>query len=220
MSRCARWTCLAVFFAASGIAVAKEKSKPVLSQFILDARTVVVWIDPDAGIPVNDPLANRTAQSDVEKALLKWGRYRAAMDILTADIVIVVRKGSTQAITPTIGGVPTNDRPIIVQGAGDTVRVGVQQGRPPGDPQPDAQDTRPTMGGEVAPAEDFFAVYEGHLDHPTDRAPLWRCVRKDGLRSPSVPAVEEFRKAVEQALKDQQQKKQQKRTPGQGNTSP
>ena len=35
------------------------------------------------------------------------------MEASTADLVISVRKGNGKIAQPTIGGVPTNDRPVI-----------------------------------------------------------------------------------------------------------
>src|SRR5215467_2037026 len=66
------------------------KDKQLLPAYVLSAQTVLVLIDPDAGTPMNAPLANKTAQDDVEKALMKWGRLRPVMDGYTADLVITV----------------------------------------------------------------------------------------------------------------------------------
>jgi hypothetical protein len=41
------------------------------------------------------------------------------------------------------------------------------------------------------------------VDHPLNRAPAWRYVGKNALRAPNVPAVTEFRKAVEETQKQQ-----------------
>src|SRR5262249_470828 len=54
----------------------KDK-KPILPAYVLNAQTVLVLIDPAAGTPVNAPLANKTAQDDVEKALEKIGPFEA-----------------------------------------------------------------------------------------------------------------------------------------------
>jgi hypothetical protein len=68
--------------------------KPVLPAYVLSAETVFVLIDPDAGTSPSSPMANQKARDDVEKALMKWGRFRMAMNAELADLVIVVRKGS------------------------------------------------------------------------------------------------------------------------------
>jgi len=69
-----------------------------------------------------------------------------------------------------------------------------------------ASDIGEELPTEVGPAEDMFMVYEGRLDGPLDRAPVWRYVNKDALRSPNVPAVAEFRKIIEEAEKQQKRK--------------
>jgi hypothetical protein len=49
----------------------------------------------------------------------------------------------------------------------------------------------------------MFAVYRGRRDDPLDSTPVWRLSAKDALRSPSVPAVDEFRKLIVEAEKQQ-----------------
>lgn len=64
------------------------------------------------------------------------------------------------------------------------------------------------MGTEVGSAQDTFLVYRGGPEGaPLERAPVWRYVAKNALHSPDVPAVGEFRKAIEEAIKQQQQQK-------------
>lgn len=65
----------------------------------------------DGGEPVTNPIANRTAQENVEKALSQWGRFRLVMDAQTADLVIAVRKG--HASGPTVRNLPTDNRPLL-----------------------------------------------------------------------------------------------------------
>jgi hypothetical protein len=194
-----------VLFTAS-LAIAGDKQKPVLPPYVLKARTVAVLIDPDAGTSVKSPLANKTAQEDVEKALMKWGRFTPVMDTQTADLVIVVRKGSGKIVQPTIGGMPTNDRPVVVQPTDNGIRLGGQKGRQPGSTQPAPQDTNPHPQTEVGFSEDMFVVYEGRVDAALDRPPAWRYMSKDALHSPNVPAVAEFRKAIEETEKQQKNK--------------
>lgn len=187
----------------ASLSLAGGKKKVLLPAYVLNARTVVVLIDPTAGTSMTTPLANKTAQEDVEKALAKWGRFSEVMDTQTADLVITVRKGNGKIVQPTIGGLPTNDRPVIVQPRDDGGRVGVQQGHPPGTTQTGPQDTQPHPQIEAGPPDDMFVLYEGHIDSPLNRAPVWQYEKKDALHSPDVPAVAEFRKLIAEAEKQQ-----------------
>jgi len=202
------------------LAIADKKKKDSLPPEILNAQTVVVLVDPDAGMSTSEPLANRTAQEDVEKALANWGRLKLVLiGGNTADLVITVRKGNGKVVQPTVSGEPTNDRPIVVVPSDNGIHIGVQQGQPPGSTQPPPQDTSPRLGGEVGSAEDTFLVYVGGSGSPPlDRAPVWRYVSKNALHSPDVPAVAEFKKAVEAAVKQQQQ--QQQKQPSQQSQPP
>jgi len=206
---------LAVVFTC--LAIADKKKKDSLPPEILNAQTVVVLVDPDAGMSTSEPLANRTAQDDVEKALAKWGWLKLMLIGGTdADLVITVRKGNGKVVQPTVTGEPTNDRPVVVVPSDNGIHIGVQQGQPPGSTQPPPQDTSPRLGGEVGSAEDTFLVYAGGSGSaPFDRAPVWRYVSKNALHSPDVPAVAEFKKAVEAAVKQQQQQQQKQPQPQQ-----
>lgn len=195
---------LALLFAS--LAISGKKKEILLPDYVLKAHTVLVIIDPHAGTSATSPLANRTAQDDVEKALMKWGRLAPVVEGLPADLVITVRKGSGKIVQPTIGGEPTDDRPVIVQPTDSGIRIGGQQGRPPGATQPPQQDTKPRPRMEAGPAEDMFVVYEGGVDRRLDGASAWHYTGKDALRSPDVPAVGEFRKIIEAAEKQQKSK--------------
>ena len=191
---------LLVVLLSASLAVANKK-KNLLPAYVLRARTVLVVIDPDSGISATAPLANKTAQDDVEKAIMKWGRLSPVIEAQTADLVIVVRKGNGKLAQPTIGGVPTNDRPVILQPTDSGIRIGGQRVSPPQADQDGSQDSRPRPKAEVGPKEDMFVVYEGHVDRPLDGPPVWRFIAKDALRSPDVPAVSEFRKIIEETEK-------------------
>jgi hypothetical protein len=188
------------------VAIADKKKKDTLSPEILNAQTVMVLVDPDAGMSTSAPLGNRTAQEDVEKALANWGRLKVVLiEGNNADLVITVRKGNGKIVQPTVSGEPTNDRPVVVVPSDNGIHVGVQQGRPPDSTQPPPGRTAPGLGGEVGPTDDTFLVYVGGSGAPPlERAPVWRYVAKNALHSPDVPAVAEFRKAVEAAIKQQQ----------------
>ena len=203
---------LSLVLLLTSLAIANQKKKIVLPPYVLKARTVLVLVNPDTGVSVTDPGANRTAQEDVEKAMMNWGRLTPVMTAQTADLVIMIRRGHGKLVEPTIGGGPGsgpgNNRPVIIEPTDSSVRIGAQKGRPPdgSSPTPGATDTRPHPKVEMGPAEDMFEVYQGGGDHPLDGPPAWRYVAKDALRSPSVPAVAEFRKAIEEAEKQQKSK--------------
>jgi hypothetical protein len=215
-----RMTLIAILLSALSLSIAAKK-KPQVPDFILKAQTVCVIIDPDAGTSLTTPLGNKTAQDDVEKALMKWARFRLVQEPGRADLVVVIRKGAGKPVDRTIGNLPTNDRPVTVQQTDNAIRLGGQKGRAPGSPdQTMPQDTHPEQQTEVGPtvAEDSFIVYgPGNGTGPDmgsspgsqviDRNIGWRSQGKNVLKSPDVPAVSDFRKAVEETEKAQQQQK-------------
>jgi hypothetical protein len=193
------------------VANAKDKKKTVLPDYVLKARTVLVVVDPNAGISLQNPNANRIAQEDVEKALMNWGRFTLAMESSTADLVISIRKGNGRLVNPTVTG-PGNNRGVILEPTDEGIRIGGQHGTPPPVTDPEIggpPDTRPHPGTEIGPSEDMFAVYRGGVEYPLDGAPAWRYLAKDSLNSPRVSAVAEFRKVIEEA--ETQQSAQQKK---------
>jgi hypothetical protein len=63
------------------------------------------------------------------------------------------------------------------------------------------------MGTEVGPSEDRLELYLGGVDYPLDHLPIWGYTAKDALNPPKIPALEEFRKAINETEKALQQKK-------------
>jgi hypothetical protein len=175
------------------VATAKDKKKALLPADVLQAHTVLVVVDPSAGTDLQNPNANRTAQEDVEKALMEWGRFSLALDARTADLIITVRKGSGKIAQPTLGGIPNNNRPVVLEPTDSGGRIAVRPGvGDPSDPQPQV---------EVGQSQDMFVVYRCTTKDdenwaPLDAPPVWRYAAKDALQSPGVPAVEVFRKVV------------------------
>src|SRR5437868_4745242 len=149
-----------ITFVAAGSAAGKDKKRIVLAPAVLKARTVAVIIQPDAGMSVSDPLANKNAREDVEKALMKWGRFTPVMEGQLPDLVIMVRRGHGKIVEPTIGGGRVNDRPVVIQSTDSSVRLGGQQGRPPSAPQTRPEDRDPHPQAEIGPGEDMFVVYD------------------------------------------------------------
>ena len=188
-------------------AQAKNKKKQLLPEDVLRAETVLVVIHPEAGEPLTNPRVNRTAQEEVEKAIMKWGRFKLVMDSQTADLIIAVRKG--HASGPTIRNSPTDDRPVVAQQTDAQIRIGGKQGRPPDLTDPGfggSEPRRPRITNEVGPSEDIFEVYRGGVKYPLDKSPVWRYMAKDALNGPEVEAVEQFRKAIAESEETRQQK--------------
>jgi hypothetical protein len=194
---------VSLLIVSSLVAFGKNKKKTVLPADILQARTVLVVVDPDAGIVAEAPLANPTARNDVEQALMKWGRFSLVPDGTDADLIITVRKGHGKIAQTTIGGVPVINRPVN-QPTVSEGRIGAQNPSPTitGDPSnPPWPSDGPHPQEEIGSSQDMFVVYRGGRDNPLDSPAVWRYSAKDALRSPDVPAVEEFQKLITEAEK-------------------
>ena len=188
------------------LASAKKKEKVLLPDYVLRAQTVVVLILPETGEPINDPIANRKAQEEVEKAIMKWGRFRLAQEAFTADLVIGVRKGTAKIVNPTINGGQVDTRPTTIETTDNQIRVGVQQGGPRDRTSPGVE------AGSIA--EDMFKVFQGGDTYGANSIPVWTYAEKDGLKPPALAAVEKFRKTLEEAEKAATQKQQQSQQQG------
>jgi hypothetical protein len=184
--------------------LAKGKGDKILPPYILQAHTVAVVVDPGAGIDPEDPRANQVAQKDVETALMSWGRFEPVISSIDADMIIVIRRGHGRLVDATIADPRQNSRPGVINSTDNGIGVGAQRGSPADNsgrnpqaqypqPQPQPQAQPQT---EIGGVDDSFTVFEGKVQRPLDGAPGWRYVAQDGLRSHSVPAVAEFRKAV------------------------
>ena len=208
---------IALLLLAAATPTPAKDSTPILPPWLLQARTVAVLIDPDAGVELQDPNANQTAQRDVEAALQKRGRFEVVLTAAEADLVVIIRKGHGKPVTETTSDPRQNNRPGSVTNTDDGISVGAQHGTPPPTnprnsmpgtgpgTEPGTGDAHPQM--EVGAVNDSFVVYEGKTPAPTDGAPAWRWDHKNGLHSHDVPAVDEFRKAIAAAEQAAQQNK-------------
>jgi hypothetical protein len=204
----------------SPLAPAKDKKKASLPEDVLRAHTVWVIVDPTAGVDINAPNANRTARTDVEKALVRWGRLEPVTNADMADLIITVRKGNGKVADGTIGGTPVNaPPPVIAQSTDNDIHVagGTRGARIPdrtpdasssGAPFPDAGSStntgypaKPSPQAEIGLSQDMFVVYRSHTANALDTPPVWRYSAKDALESPDVPVVEVFRTLVAQSEK-------------------
>jgi len=182
-----------------------KKHDPALPEFVLQAHTVAVMIDPGAGMSADDPRANQIAEKDVEAALVKWGRFTPVISPKGADIVIVIRKGSNRAVSDAISPPSQNDRNGALTATDNNTPLAAQRARMPdatggGSSDPTMRDSaHPQIEGAMA--NDSFVVHRGDALDPVDSAVGWTYAAKDGLRPHDVPAVEEFRKAVAAAEK-------------------
>ena len=190
--------------------IAKDKTKNLLPDYVLKARTVVIVLSPEQTRRLADPSQNRTVQEDVEKAIVQWGRLQPVYNVQSADLVIALRKGTGRTIDPAVGSIPADGRSVLVAPAGrGAVMAGGQQGPPDlsndpalGLPQP----TKPQVGTEIGPSDDTFEVYRGGVEYPLDSVPVWRYSGRGALYSPNVPAVAHFREAIEKTEKSAQHK--------------
>lgn len=193
--RCFRIRAMFLLLLCAVAATAKDKKKFLLPTDVLEATTVLVVVDPDAGIAIDAPNANRDALYAVENALSEWGRFRLVRSEYNADLVISVRKGNGKIAQPTIGGVPIDNRPVVVEPTTDAS----MQHPPTIQAQPRRPDPHPQM--EAGPPEDVFAVFRGKRENATDYPAVWRFTGKNALQSPAVPAVDAFRKLIVEAEK-------------------
>ncbi len=197
----------AIIFCCS-LALAKEKKKAVLPADVLQARTVLVIVDPTAGVDAADPNANSRARVNVEQALDKWGRFMRVQDAITADLVIMVRKGNGKAVQTTISGTPINGTPPVNVGSTSspnetTTHVSRRTGNSGITNDPSNVDgnrpAAPHPQAEAGPSQDLFVVYRGTTDEPRwspiDAPAVWSYSGK------SVEAVEAFRKLVTESEK-------------------
>jgi hypothetical protein len=182
---------------------AKDKPKSTLPPYVLHARTITVIVDPKAGVSIDDPQANQVAQRDVETALMDWGRFQPVLAMQSADLIIVVHRGHGRVVDQTISDPRQNSRPGMIATSDNSVTVGAQHGQ---QNQPDVYNPGSAQASahpqtEIGGSDDSFTVYQGGVENPLDGSPAWRYTAKDGLRPHSVPAVDEFRKALTEAEK-------------------
>ena len=206
---------LLLLLAPAALAKDTEKNKSLFPGYILQAHTVCVLIDPDAGFSVKDPQANETARRDVETALINWHRFQLVMDCRNADLIVEIRKGTGKLTATDIGDPRQNRRPGYIDPT-DTggIAAGGQRGPSGKVFDPMAAPTSSSSGNsgpvseggphpqtEIGNTDDSFLVFEGQLEDPLDSPPGWKIRKADALKSHSVPAVDAFRKAVQEAEK-------------------
>ena len=188
-------------FALAPSLLAKPKD-PTLPAYIMQARTVLVVVDPTAGIDLDDPRANEVARKDVETALLSWGRFVTVMSGEDADLTIVIRKGNGKPVNTTVSDPRQNSRPGDVTTTDDAISLGGQHGQGPGSNRQPGASSPPHPQTEVGNVVvDSFIVQQGTADGATGGSIGWRYMAKDALHPHDVPAVDAFKKAIAEAEK-------------------
>lgn len=183
---------LLVFSLSAG---AKDKKTFPLPVDVLKAKTVLVIVDPAAGVDAQDPTANRLARVDVEQALEKWGRFTLVQEGYTADLILMVRKGNGKFVQPTISGTPANGIPPVSAGSTSTpdestTRESARWGHPAGGNDPSNAGTQPTNPQpqvEAGPSQDSFLVYRGNRKPRTGHHSTPRQFGGIPGRTPSSP---------------------------------
>ena len=164
---------LAVVFVAPMVGA---KDKIIMPEAIAHATYVMVTTyDGDVFSPGLRP-EDRQAIADVQKALENWGLYSLVYSAHEAELILVVRTG----------------RVIEVRG-------GLQRGTTVG-PSGAPGGTCQVIGTEVGDPQDTLEAFLAPTDIKTS-TPLWRGRAVDGLKSPELALVKEFREKVEAVSK-------------------
>jgi hypothetical protein len=178
---------------------AKDKTKNILPAYVLQAKTVAVVIDPNAGISIDDPRANDVAQKDVEAAFLKWGRFEPVSDPKTADLIVMVRKGNSRLMDESMPDPRQNN------GITPNNRAGSIGSQPDLSADPGIRGSRQLPQAGMGDAGDLFSIFKGG-QNTLYATPVWTYAGRDGLSPQNVPAVTAFKKAVAAAEKAEAEK--------------
>ena len=163
----------------------KDKKKQRLPDAVLDARTIGVYVMPDVGETISGD--QQKARATVEHALREWGRYRVhtfGVETPNLDLIIEVKKSG--GVRPTIAGLPQRGTTIDRSSAGIDISAGSL-----GVPR-----TTPHEQTEISSPNDEFYVY---IPIGDSKALVYRFTAKNALDAPTVRAVFEFKKAVEES---------------------
>lgn len=92
------WSSLIALFVLLTTSLQGKDKKTVLPAYVLQARTVLVVIDRDAGVSPANPNENGIGSRRCRKSSDELGRFTPVMDAQTADLVISVRRGHGKAV--------------------------------------------------------------------------------------------------------------------------
>jgi hypothetical protein len=175
----------------------KDKKKNPVPDDVLQAKTVVVVIDPGALAGRELLVANQKALENTEKALTKWGRLALVKSATDADLIVTVRAGMQQGGSGRMAG------PRMGETTDSGLWVGGSQVSSPQAGSAGGAGSEPAgMGRDSVQTPDFFAIYRGKRENPLSQPAVWKYGSVDALRAPDVPAVAEFRKLIEETEKE------------------
>jgi len=165
------------------VSVQAKPKKPVVPPAIFgQAKFVYVETpDGDAFTPGLLP-EDRQAIFDVEKAIRNWNRYELTPRRDQAELIFVVRTGRVATAGAHAGLSTGSHSPNGRVDPGNTTTQGNSIGG----------------GAEVGPPDDLLFVYIRNSDGKLG-TPIWNRSEPDGLRSHSVPLLEEVRTEVDAA---------------------
>lgn len=162
----------------------------VLPERLARAKYAIVAIlgekgELDFGYRLTTPQEDRHARDSVEQALRKWKRYSITMQPDQAELLFVVRSGRNASVYVRTGP------PLDARGTATVGRT------PPRQTDPTRDSSRGvTVGGDVAPPDDFIEVYS--MDDGRQGMRLWRGVKKGGLAGTDPPLLAAYRKQVDE----------------------
>jgi hypothetical protein len=175
---------LLVLLASLAFPLAQAKLKKPVVPLAIFGQAKYVYVQTQEGDAFTPGLLpeDRQAVFDVEKALRDWNRYELTARSDQAELVFVVRTGRIASVG-VHGGVSAGNHPT-------------NGGVGPGIANPPRSDVG--TSAEVGSPDDLLWVYMRNPDG-TLSAPIWTKSEPDGLRSHSVPLLEEVRNEVDAA---------------------
>jgi hypothetical protein len=175
---------LLILLASVAFTLAQAKPKKPNVPPAIFGQAKFVYVETQEGDVYTPGLLpeDRQAIFDVENAIRNWNRYQLTPGRVQAELIFVVRKGRVVTASGHVGVSLGNHSPNKGVGPGDTSQ----------------QPNNAGGGVEVGPADDLLWVYTRNPDG-TLTAPIWSKSEPDGLRSHSVPLLEEVRNEVDAA---------------------
>lgn len=162
----------------------------VLPERLARAKYAIVAIlgekgELDFGYRLSAPQEDRQARDSVEQTLRKWKRYTVTMHPEQAELLFVVRTGRSGSVYLRTGP------PLDAQGG---LSVGKTSPRQADTARDSSRGV--TIGGDIAPPDDFLEVYA--IEDGRQGMRLWRGLKKGGLAGSDPALLVDYRKRVDE----------------------